>query len=368
MGSNSKNNRKGIGEISMIKVCIIGAGNISNTRHIPALKKLKNVEIIGVISDVQEKIDKTCSEHNIKNGLLVADPKNDKEKVQKCDWFKDVDAVVIGTPPRQHYPLVKLALELDKDVLVEKPMTMNVEEADELIALAKKKKRIFNVVHNFQYTSGMVKLNKIIEDKKYGEIQTITEVQFSNKSRRLPSWYQDLPLGLFYDEAAHFTYLLYNHGGKVKVLDSTATYTNDDGNTPDVLSVNAVAGKIPVHMFLNFNSPVCEWYYIVNFEKRIVLYDLFKDILIDLPTDNEHYAADILKNDLSRSWQYWFGFIKNGFKMVRGNLLYGHETVLKNYIEAVETRKEDPNLSAKEGRETVKTMIEICEKARKEKC
>ena len=86
-------------------------------------------------------------------------------------------------------------------------------------------------------------------------------------------------LGLFYDEAAHFTYLLYNHGGKVKVLDSTATYTNDDGNTPDVLSVNAVAGKIPVHMFLNFNSPVCEWYYIVNFEKRIVLYDLFKTAL-----------------------------------------------------------------------------------------
>ena len=32
-----------------IKVCIIGAGNISNTRHIPALKKLKNVRIIYII-------------------------------------------------------------------------------------------------------------------------------------------------------------------------------------------------------------------------------------------------------------------------------------------------------------------------------
>lgn len=352
----------------MVKVCIIGAGNISNTRHIPALKKLKDVEIVGVISDVQEKIDTTCKKHNIKKGLLVSDPKNDIEKVRNCEWFSDVDAVLIGTPPRQHYPLVKLALELNKDVLVEKPMTMSVEEADELIELAKKKKRIFNVVHNFQYTSGMMRLNKIIEDKKYGPIKSITEVQFSNKSRRLPSWYQDLPLGLFYDEAAHFTYLLQNHGGKVKVIDSTATYVNKDGNTPETLSVNATAGRIPVHMYLNFNSPVCEWYYIVNFEKRIVLYDLFKDILVDLSTDNEHYAKDILKNDISRSLQYWTGFIKNGFKMVKGNLLYGHETVVKNYIEAVITRKEDKNISAIAGKDTVKTMIEICDKANNAKC
>lgn len=351
-----------------VKVCIIGAGNISNTRHIPALKKLKNVKIIGVISDSQDKINRTCKNQGIKNGLLVNDPKNDIDKVKKCKWFDEADAVLIGTPPRQHYPLVKLALELNKDVLVEKPMTMDEKEAQELIDLAKKKKRIFNVVHNFQYTSGMNKLNDIINTKKYGEIKSITEVQFSNTSRRLPSWYQDLPLGLFYDEAAHFTYLIQNHGGKVKVFDANATYVNKEGNTPETLSVTALAGKIPVHMYLNFNSPVCEWYYIVNFENRILLYDLFKDILISLKSDNEHYAKDIFKNDLSRSWQYWRGFLKNGFKMISGNLLYGHETVIKNFIDAVITRKEDKKLSAEAGKETVKTMIEICEKAKKISC
>ena len=351
-----------------INVCIIGAGNISNTRHIPALKKLKNVKIIGVISDLQEKIDRTCSKHKIKNSLLVNDPINDIEKVRNCKWFEKVDAVLIGTPPKQHYPLVKLALLLNKDVLVEKPMTMNEKEAQELMELAKKKKRIFNVVHNFQYTGGMSKLNKIIAEKKYGEIKSITEVQFSNTTRRLPSWYQDLPLGLFYDEAAHFTYLLQKHGGKVNVIDASALYTNKDGNTPDTLSVTAIAGKIPVHMYLNFNSPVCEWYYIVNFENKIVLYDLFKDILIKLKSDNEHYAKDILKNDFSRSWQYWTGFIKNGFKMIRGNLLYGHDIVIKNFIQSVITREEDKNLSAKAGKETVKTMIEICEKSKRTIC
>lgn len=351
-----------------INICIIGGGNISNTRHIPALKKIKNVNIVGVISDIQGKIDSTCKKHKIKNGLLVNDPKNDINKVKECDWFKSVDAVVIGTPPQQHYPLAKMALTLKKDVLVEKPMTMNKKEADELIELAKKNELIFNVIHNFNFTTGMNKINKIIEEKKekYGDIVSITEVQFSNRNRRLPTWYNELPLGLFYDEAAHFIYLLKRHGGNLKIESAHAIYNKDKkDSTPRTLSVDAKAGNIPVHMFLNFNSPICEWNYIINFENRIINYDLFRDIVVDLPTDNEHYGKDILKNDLSKTFQYWWGFIKNGFKMITGNLLYGHEVILKKFIDAVETRNIDEYMSGEIGKSTVESMNDIVEKVNK---
>lgn len=350
-----------------IKVCIIGGGNISNTRHIPALRKIKNVEIVGVISSNVKKLDLTCKKHKISNKLLVNDPKNDIEKVERCEWFKEVDAVIIGTPPQQHYPLVKMALLLKKDVLVEKPMTMNEKEAQELIDLAKQNNLLFNVVHNFNYTSGMKKINKIIDEHKYGDIVSITEVQFTNRDRRLPHWYNELPLGLFYDEAAHFIYLLEKHGGKITVENAHAIYNeNKDDKTPRLMSVDALAGKVPVHMFLNFNSPVCEWYYIINFKKRIIIYDLFRDIEINLPTDNEHYSKDILKNDLSKTFQFWFKFIKSGFKMVTGNLLYGHDVVLKKFIDSVITRDIDPNLSSEVGKNTVKYMNQIIEKVNKQ--
>lgn len=349
-----------------IKICIIGGGNISNTRHIPALRKIKNVEIVGVISSNPKKLDYTCKKQKIVNKLLVNDPKNDIKKVEKCEWFKEVDAVVIGAPPQQHYPLVKMSLLLKKDVLVEKPMTMNEDEAQELIDLANKNKLIFSVVHNFNYTSGMNKINKIIEEKNYGDILSITEVQFTNRERRLPHWYNELPLGLFYDEAAHFIYLLERHGGKINIKNAYAIY-NDDKNdkTPRLMSVSAIAGQVPVHMFLNFNSPVCEWKYIVNFRKRIVIYDLFRDIVIDLPTDNEHYSKDILKNDLSKTFQFWLKFIKSGFKMITGNLLYGHEIVLKHFIDSIETRKVDPYLTGNVGKDTVKYMNQIIGKVNK---
>lgn len=347
-----------------IKVCIIGAGNISNTRHIPALKKLKNVEIIGVISNREKSIENTCKKWKIKNSLLVNNPENDLETVKKCEWFSQVDAVCIGTPPQFHYAWAKMSLLLNKDTLVEKPMVMNDKEADELIKLAKTNNLIFNVVHNFQFTSGMLKINKIVEEKKYGNILSITEFQLSNRNRRLPEWYNDLPLGLFYDEAAHFTYLLYRHGGELKIDNVWAQYNKDKkDNTPMTLSVDAKAGKVPVHMYLNFNTPVCEWYYVINFENRIVLYDLFKDIVVSLPTDGEHYAIPVLKNDVRRSFQYWLGFIKNGFKRVFGNLLYGHEKVLSEFILSVETRKSNPYLSAEFGRKTIVSMNEIAQKA-----
>ena len=52
---------------------------------------------------------------------------------------KEIDAVVVATPVFTHFPLAKKALENGKHVLIEKPMTSTVAEAEELIELAAKK-------------------------------------------------------------------------------------------------------------------------------------------------------------------------------------------------------------------------------------
>jgi scyllo-inositol 2-dehydrogenase (NADP+) len=341
-----------------INVCIIGAGNISNTRHIPALKKNKNVCIYGVVSNKQKNIDRTLQKYHIKNEFLIENGR--VETLTKCNWFKDIDAVVIGTPPREHYKLIDICLRLDKHVLVEKPMTMDVAEAEKVINLAKERKRVFCVMHNFQFASGMMKLNEIIESKKYGAIETINEIQFTNRDRRLPEWYNELPLGLFYDEAPHFVYLLERHGGEVNIDDASIIPNKKGESTPKFLSVHAHAGKIPVQMILNFNAPICEWYYIVSFKKRILIYDFFKDILINLPSDNEHYASDIVKNSVSYTFQYWKGFTINGIKMLTGNLLYGHDHIIDKYISAILERKPvDKNIDARQGLKNVNSLNEI---------
>ena len=348
-----------------INICIVGGGNISNTRHIPALRKLENVKVIGVLSNRKKNVEQTRSKWGIPNGLVIEGTAEDIRKLQNEKWFNDVDAMVVGVPPKQHYQLVKLALKLGKHVLVEKPMMMNKKECDELIKLAKEEDLQFSVMHNFQFAEQMLKLNKIIEEKKHGEIISITEIQFTNRDRRLPEWYNDLPLGLFFDEAAHFIYLLQKHCGKIKVENAYAMYDKDKRATPITLNVDAMAGSVPVHMMLNFNAPICEWYYMVSFKKVLYVYDFFKDILIEIPTDNEHLSKDVLKNSLTYSAQYWGKFTKNGFKMVTGNLLYGHDVVLGKFVEGIRSSKYVKSISAERGRETVIAMNEIIKKVNK---
>ncbi|HSX30427.1 MAG TPA: Gfo/Idh/MocA family oxidoreductase [Candidatus Saccharimonadales bacterium] len=343
-----------------VRVAIVGAGNISNTRHIPALKKLKNVEIVGVVGVKLKNVERTLKQHHIVNSLLITDG-SFYESLKSCDWFQTVDMVAIGAPPRDHFAMVEASLRNNKHVLVEKPMTMDEAEADKLIALAKKQRKQFCVMHNFQFTSGIQRLERMIANGELGNIVSFYETQLTNRRRRLPEWYKDLPLGLFYDEAPHFMYLLEKFGGPLVVQNSFAQYGPDKTDeTPQLLSVSLTAGRYPVNIFLNFDAPVCEWWFVACGDKKIAFYDLFKDILVVLPSDNEHYAADILKNSLRTSSQFWGGFIKNGFKMVSGNLLYGHETVMRKVVEAVAGNQAvDPDINAEAGRRTVAYMEAI---------
>src|SRR6266851_4582517 len=90
------------------------------------------------------------------------------------DVFRsDVDGVVIATPVRTHYQLAKEALLHGKHVLVEKPLTANVAEAEELVAIAKKQQRTLMVGHTFEYSPAVNELRKLIQSGELGKIYSI---------------------------------------------------------------------------------------------------------------------------------------------------------------------------------------------------
>ncbi len=82
----------------------------------------------------------------------------------------NIDAVIIATPASTHYNLTKDSLLKDKHVLVEKPLAMKVDEAEELIELAKKKKRILMVGHTFIFNPAVNKIKTYIKKKELGRI------------------------------------------------------------------------------------------------------------------------------------------------------------------------------------------------------
>lgn len=85
----------------------------------------------------------------------------------------DLDAVVIATTAPSHHPLAKRALEAGKDVYVEKPFTLSVQDGRELVELAKNRKRILMVGHLLEYHPVVVKLKEMIDDGDLGEVRYI---------------------------------------------------------------------------------------------------------------------------------------------------------------------------------------------------
>ena len=86
---------------------------------------------------------------------------------------KDVDAVVIATTIETHYKIAKDALNANKHVLVEKPITNTSEEAMELVKLAEKNKKILMVDHTFEYSNPVRKIKEIMDKGELGQIFTI---------------------------------------------------------------------------------------------------------------------------------------------------------------------------------------------------
>ena len=86
---------------------------------------------------------------------------------------ENLDAVVIATTAPTHYSLTKRALLAGKDVYVEKPFVLNVEQAEELTSLAISNGRILMVGHLLEYHPVVVILKDMIKSKQLGDIHYI---------------------------------------------------------------------------------------------------------------------------------------------------------------------------------------------------
>jgi predicted dehydrogenase len=90
------------------------------------------------------------------------------------DIFRsDVDAIVIATPVSTHFQLAREALLHGKHVLVEKPLTASVSEAEQLVALAQEQRRVLMVGHTFEYNPAVNELRKLVQSGELGKIYCI---------------------------------------------------------------------------------------------------------------------------------------------------------------------------------------------------
>src|SRR3972149_6305354 len=89
----------------------------------------------------------------------------------------DVEAVVIATPVRFHYPLAMDSLRAGKHVLVEKPLAACVDQAEEITAEGEQQNLVVMVGHTFIYNTAVVAVMQIVQRGLLGEIFYINAVR-----------------------------------------------------------------------------------------------------------------------------------------------------------------------------------------------
>lgn len=81
------------------------------------------------------------------------------------------DAIIIATPPETHHALAAAALRAGKDVLVEKPLALRPQDAEDLVGIADREGRVLMVGHLLLYHPAIRKLRSLVLDGELGEIR-----------------------------------------------------------------------------------------------------------------------------------------------------------------------------------------------------
>jgi predicted dehydrogenase len=186
-----------------------------------------------------------------------------------ADIFEDesVNAVIIATPVHQHYPLALKALHAGKHVLIEKPMTQSVAEAEELGALAQEKGLVLMVDHTFLYTGAVQKIKELIEQDEIGDIE-----YFDSTRINLGLFQQDV--NVLWDLAPHDISILF-HLVKERPISVCATGVSHTPNGIEniaYLTVNYTSKKI-AHFSCSWTSPVKLRTILIGGSKKMVLFD-----------------------------------------------------------------------------------------------
>lgn len=134
-----------------VNISLIGIGRMGQF-HLNVINQINSINLSGIYDSDEEHLNEISSKYNINKFASL------EEAIDKCD------AVIIASPTKFHFDIAKKSIQKGKHVLVEKPMTENFIQAEELEIMVKEKNIIFQVGHVERFNGAVQELHHIIEN------------------------------------------------------------------------------------------------------------------------------------------------------------------------------------------------------------
>jgi len=166
-------------ENKVVKVGIIGCGGIANGKHMPALAKIKQVEMVAFCDIISERAEKAAEEFGIAGAKVYTDYK---------ELLKDqaIEVIHVCTPNLSHGFITIDALESDKHVMCEKPMAKTAADARRMLETAKKTGKKLTVGYQNRFRPDSMYLKAACERGDLGDVYFAKA--HAIRRRAVPTW------------------------------------------------------------------------------------------------------------------------------------------------------------------------------------
>ena len=162
--------------MAKIRVGIVGAGSWVVASHLPSLARHKDIEFVGVSRKGKGLLEKIKNQY----GFQVA-----------SEDYRDIldagiDVCIVGSPSGLHHEHAKAALEAGAHVMCEKPVTINPQDAWDLVTIADRVKKQLVISFGWNYMPLMVQAKELMEKKGIGALEQMS-ITMSSPCRELLS-------------------------------------------------------------------------------------------------------------------------------------------------------------------------------------
>lgn len=240
---------------AIIKTGICSFGLSGRVFHAPFIQAHPGFELTGIVErhkeESKEKYPGSKIYHSVEE--LCAD--------------KNIQLIIVNTPSYLHFEHAKMAILSGKHILVEKPFTISVKEAEELMALAEKQKVNITVYQNRRYDGDYLAVKNVIDEKLLGDLRYV-EIRYDRYRPTYggkPHKEGDLPgAGNMYDLSPHLVDQSLQLFGWPKALFADIWKMRDDVVPPDYFKLIFYYDKLRVYLTATSVSREPSWGYVLH--------------------------------------------------------------------------------------------------------
>ena len=223
---------------SRLKVGLIGYGYAGKTFHAPLIAVVPALELAAVASSDAAKVHAdwpSVTVHATPAELIARD---------------DIDLVVIATPNDTHHPLARDALLAGRHVVIDKPFTVALEDARELVDLARVRGRVLSVFHNRRWDADFLTLRRLVGEGALGRVVEMTSRHDRFRPEVRQRWRESAGpgAGLWFDLGPHLVDQALQLFGHPRAITLARDLTRDGALADDWFHAHLRYDRLHVHL------------------------------------------------------------------------------------------------------------------------